>query len=350
LLAIFGFVSESNVLAYGDDWVTAFNGLRNLEKNLQPTSQPKKKNAWKNISHKISSEKRKFISILTKVIQQNTAKIKNLDTFGLILNVIARLVGFYPYFLVLFGVIIFKVDVFAEFQKYHLLPNIISDNVFMKGLYFVVRIVVTLIGSIQISRLIFLVINQAIASYLILNIISNLDRLTANCIDFHSKSVHYKDQISQIFSKYDQLVLLFKIWHNYMSTFVFFSMGAGFVVAVICNFVTLKLYHVVPMPFYLYFPSVSILIPIIVTILLPIVVQIYENANKLRVKWGQNIHLGSISEMKHLKRRLRAIHVVRIYGGLFGFSLWEMNNCTKTAYIFAMVNYTINALLSIPSK
>ncbi len=190
------------------------------------------------------------------------------------------------------------------------------------------------------------------ACYITLSFISHLDRLTANCIAVHSKSsVLYKDQISQIFSKYAELDIIFKICHNYIITICFFGFGAIFVLDVICNFVTIKLVHVVPMPFYLYFPSVSILIPIIVTILLPILVQIYENSDKLRVKWGQNIHHGSsVSEMKYLKRRLRAINVVRIYGGLFGFSLWEMNNSTKTAYLFEMVNYTVNALLSIPSK
>jgi hypothetical protein len=225
---------------------------------------------------------------LTTVIQQNTAKIKNLDTLGLILNVIARLFGFYPYFLVLFGVTIFRLDVFAEFQNYQLLPEIISDNIALNGLYFVVRIPLILIIMIQACRMqSFIAINQTIASYLVLSIISNLDRLTGDCIVLHSKRVLYKDQLSQIFSKYDELALLFKIGHNYMSTACFSSMSAVFVIDVVCNFVTLKLYHVLPMPFYLFFPSVSIIIPIIVAVLLPIVVQIYENANKLTIKWDR---------------------------------------------------------------
>jgi hypothetical protein len=152
LLAIFGFVTESCTLAYGDDWVAAFNGLNILEKSLQPTVQPKKKKtAWKNDTQQISSiKRRKLLSIVTKVFRQNTDKIKNLDPLGLILNVIARQFGAYPYFLVFFGAIIFKMDVFAEFQKYQLLP----DNIVVNGLYFLARIALTLVFAIQVCRMI----------------------------------------------------------------------------------------------------------------------------------------------------------------------------------------------------
>jgi hypothetical protein len=85
--------------------------------------------------------------------------------------------------------------------------------------------------------------------------------------------------------------------------------------------------------------------------LVPIVVNIYENGNDLCIKWGQNcIHHGSISEMKYLKRRLKGIRVVRVYGGILGYNLYVMNNSLKAAFLFEIINYTINALLSIPSK
>ncbi len=85
--------------------------------------------------------------------------------------------------------------------------------------------------------------------------------------------------------------------------------------------------------------------------LVPIIVNIYENGNDLYMKWGQNcIHHGSFSEMKYLKRRLKAIRVIRVYGGILGYNLYVMNNSLKSAFLFEIINYTINALLSIISK
>jgi hypothetical protein len=54
--------------------------------------------------------------------------------------------------------------------------------------------------------------------------------------------------------------------------------------------------------------------------------------------------------MKYLKRRFKGIRVVQVYGGILGYNFYVMNNSLKAAFLFEIVNYTINALLSIPSK
>jgi hypothetical protein len=133
-------------------------------------------------------------------------------------------------------------------------------------------------------------------------------------------------------------------------TGILFAMSGIFIVDVVCNFGTLKLYNIIPMPFYLFFPSVSILISVLCPIMMPMVVNIYENVNTLNVKWRQNcIHKDcSVFEMKYLKRKIKSIKVIRVCGGILEYTLYEMNNSTKARFLFEMINYTINAILSIP--
>ncbi len=74
--------------------------------------------------------------------------------------------------------------------------------------------------------------------------------------------------------------------------------------------------------------------------------------SKLVRKWEQNIHKGSSSrsEMKYLKRKLKSVRVIQMTGGILRFNLYEMNNSTKASFLYVTIEYTINALLSIPSK
>jgi hypothetical protein len=351
LVAILDCVIETCFLVYGNDWVNLLNSVNILEKYLQPT-ELLKKNKWKNINLQILGQ-RKVKSRVKKIILQTTSKIKefHVDPVGLILNLIARLFGFYPYFVVLFAVILFPIDVFSQLVNYSLLPGIILHNFYANRLYFIVRIPITLIFAIQVCRTLpFLVVSGTVACYLTLSCISHLERITRESMAF-CKYFQFKDKISQIFSKYDELAIVLNIGQYYISSTCITAMSGVFIIDVVCNFVTLKLYHVIPMPFYLYFPSVSVVLPILIMTLVPIIVNTYENGNDLRIKWGQNcIHHGSISEMKYLKRRLKGIRVVRVYGGILGYNLYVMNNSLKAAFLFEIINYTINALLSIPSK
>jgi hypothetical protein len=161
-----------------------------------------------------------------------------------------------------------------------------------------------------------------------------------------------KNNDELIISIYNTVSIVVKIGHDFLITNTFIHMSILFAMEVICNFVTLKLYHVIPMPFYLYFPSVSILVPICVQIMLPVMTRIFMEGSKLVRKWEQNIHKGSSSrsEMKYLKRKLKSVRVIQMTGGILRFNLYEMNNSTKASFLYVTIEYTINALLSIPSK
>jgi hypothetical protein len=216
LLGILGIVFELCIFVYGDDWVASCNGLNILEKRLQP-SNPKSKKTPR--FHKLKQDN---LQRTLKNLYQLMKTRNNIDIFGLTLNLIGCVCGFYPYFVVLFGVIIFQLDVFSQFLNYCMLPNIILHNFYAKGVYHMVRLAVTVFGAIQVCRIAsFFLINITIASFLMQSFISHLDRVTTDSIAFCSR-LQYTDQMSQILLKYVELALLSKIEYYIVTTICFF--------------------------------------------------------------------------------------------------------------------------------
>jgi hypothetical protein len=231
-------------------------------------------------------------------------RIKNFDIMGHSLLGIARVFGFYPYFFTLF-IILFPIDIFSELQKYRVLPAVISSNYYSLQLYNIIRIPITSIFAIQTCRMMSnMVISVAVGCHLTLSIIYHIDRISSESMSLNNH-IRYGNQMSQLISKYKQLAILFNIGHGYICTTTIIALSVNLAIEVVCNFVSLKLYHVIPMPFYLFFPSVSILIPVTFMILLPIMVNTYENGVNRYGKWKQNIYHCSLHEMKYLKKKLR---------------------------------------------
>lgn len=130
-----------------------------------------------------------------------------------------------------------------------------------------------------------------------------------------------------------------------VSSFVLVLMTVGSVAGIVCNFMTIKMHHKIPMPFYLLFPSMAVIIGISTQILLPFAVNVYEVANLLKQGYKKNVHFEG--DMKYMKRRVRAIKVLRVYGGLFQFDMFGLKRSTKSTYFDNILSYTINLCLTV---
>lgn len=137
------------------------------------------------------------------------------------------------------------------------------------------------------------------------------------------------------------VVLLF---YDIFSNIAAVLMGAGFLLNISFNYVTLKLYHVVPMPMYLWFPTVSVLIPILIAILLPMMINVYEGSVQVQNLWGW--HSGKSRDLKYLRRRLLGARPLRMTTGIGGVNFYFFKQSTKVTFYSAIIDYTINALLS----
>lgn len=120
-------------------------------------------------------------------------------------------------------------------------------------------------------------------------------------------------------------------------------MGLGLNLSVLFNFMSIKMYGIAPMPLYLYFPSMAILILSIIDVLLPLGIRIHEMSVSLKWKWGR--YLGHPVDREYICRKMRALQPLCINCGLTGFKFFKLSKSTKVWFYEQLLTNTITALL-----
>lgn len=108
------------------------------------------------------------------------------------------------------------------------------------------------------------------------------------------------------------------------------------------------MHDTVPMPLYLVGPSLAVTTLISIKVILPLGINVYEVANLVKQGYQKNLHLSG--DIRHMKRRERAIRVLRLYGGLGQFDMYPLKRSTKSTYFNNILNYTINICLAVDGQ
>lgn len=258
---------------------------------------------------------------------------KKIDPIGIFLNITVAMFAVYPYFLIPF-LLYFEFDPTFMFAKYvlSLTLNTSLDQI----LFNTVRLLQFLV-ALQICRLFpLLVCTLMFGVLIILDTVKTLDMWVVLIKFSQNKAA------AQI-RRYIELTLVMQVCAGFSDASIAILMGLGLILCVLFNFVTLKLYNIIPMPLYLYFPSVAIIIPFIIDTLLPLGIRVNEKTARLKTKWGKQLDL--CSDRKYLQRRLRAIKPLRFDCRVAGYNLLQLVKPTKAWFYMQIMNYTISALL-----
>jgi len=140
---------------------------------------------------------------------------------------------------------------------------------------------------------------------------------------------------------------------NYLESLVTTLFFTGFTCAVTFNIATIRAPGIIPMPFYLYFPSVSLLIIVAIHIFYSSAIRIHEvSINSIR-KWKLKVFRGILKEnIKYNVRRLEALPPFQFCVGFDGwmyFRLFKIVKPTRLTFYRAIADYTFTGLISIPS-
>ncbi|OXA43295.1 hypothetical protein Fcan01_22060 [Folsomia candida] len=154
-----------------------------------------------------------------------------------------------------------------------------------------------------------------------------------------------RTDVDRYFVNVHSCKICFSIGYDFMTPLVSTMMLIGFMTGVILSFISLKMYGIIPTVVYLYCPSLLTVLYVLISILLNMVINVYEDGRVLYVKWLWV--LARSGDKAYVGRKLRAIQIPRIYGGLMGFNLYQCTAQTKTVYYEAILSYTITALMSI---
>ncbi|OXA47694.1 hypothetical protein Fcan01_17752 [Folsomia candida] len=259
---------------------------------------------------------------------------RKIDPLGLFLNFNVALFSIYPYFLCPF-LFYFDLDPGLLFTRYvlHLELNTLLDQLVTQPLRFL-----QFLAILQLCRLFpILVSTFSLCITIFLDAIHKLES-RAFLIRF------YRSKADLQMRKYRELALVLKLVDGVVVPAAAILMGLGLLLSVVFNFVTIKLYSVIPMPLYLYFPSVSVLIPVIIEALLPFGISLNVKAVQLRNKWDRQ--LERCGDRKYVRRILRAIKPFCINCGVAGYNVLKLVKGTKVWFYEQLLNYTISALLT----
>lgn len=150
---------------------------------------------------------------------------------------------------------------------------------------------------------------------------------------------------------YNFIVILFKI----NSRVIELVGGAGFFIAfilgVFCNFYTVKGYAVLPFFVYMFLPVVSVVVPILLNSTLPYAIEVYEGTEKMLKGRATKLACSKHAERKFLVKRLRAMQPLAgfVGTGLFDYRFFMVKRSTRVTFYYVYVDYTITALLSVPT-
>ncbi|OXA48578.1 hypothetical protein Fcan01_16284 [Folsomia candida] len=175
---------------------------------------------------------------------------------------------------------------------------------------------------------------------------------------------------------YQRFYILNKTMETMSSLLASLLLSFGFVFTVTCNFVSVRMYRVIPMPFYLVFPVGSIGATVGIMILLPYGIACHEISSKLLTGWrmavsmkrggtrDQEIIGNSLrpttkllvawskmlkirrDRIKYEEKMANSLRHVAIRVGSGEFSFFMLTKSMKSKYYVSVTDYTINALMS----
>ncbi|OXA42142.1 hypothetical protein Fcan01_23249 [Folsomia candida] len=146
---------------------------------------------------------------------------------------------------------------------------------------------------------------------------------------------------------YQRFRIIFKTMENTTTFLATLMLSIGFGFTVMCNFTTVRMLGVIRMPFYLFFPTAALVAMAAIGILLPYGIASWERSGKLlagwrvrlRVKWG-------IFMRRYCEQTVKGLRPIGLRAGMGEFNFFVFKKSTKSSYYVAVMDKTIEALMT----
>lgn len=165
---------------------------------------------------------------------------------------------------------------------------------------------------------------------------TGISQLFQNCFEYMSTtafrvSSHLRPRVAKYFKDYDTLRIITTFIFKAFGGIIFTALTTVFIFTVVANNTWIRLRKEIPMPIYIYFPTMGLLAPVIMQVILLSLVAINDATNKIFMKCKFNIVRSN--EMKYVRRRLRSMQPICVYGGIMGSNLFKCCNSNSFEYL-----------------
>lgn len=270
---------------------------------------------------------------------------RKVDMVEVGLNLAVILVAIYPYFFITFSIFA-NVDPMyncaTQFFPGSTKPAPLTiPTLINKIIFFSIRLAIQLPTAIQDSR----VYGLGCCVLLISGkeILRGIYKLGTNNVLGVICDTRY-GRSRRIFLYYARIHLVTQMLHDVLSNTICVVLGSGFVISVAATFSTIRLHHVIPMPFFLLCPATSGLLGLILVLLFEMTIAPHNAAKELMKKW--KLAILRSHEKKYLETKLTSIRVILWTVRIGNLRIFNLKNSTRTLYYTTIADTTINALVS----
>ncbi|OXA38387.1 hypothetical protein Fcan01_26809 [Folsomia candida] len=144
--------------------------------------------------------------------------------------------------------------------------------------------------------------------------------------------------------QYNQIIIVCQEVAPIQSQSSLYMLKASASAMVLCNYITLKMWNKVPLTVYVFGPSISTLLAISLNVSLRYAFQITEMTESLAKIWGNVGARGG--DKKWVARRVKGIMPVRMFAGLWGHNLFQLDKDYMSQFNLDVLDSTIAMLIA----
>jgi len=179
--------------------------------------------------------------------------------------------------------------------------------------------------------------------------------LLINCLDNLTNQLNYlgifinQSIVDNELHKFNQLALIYSYVKPFSQCVNACLLTLILILSVGFNFASLKFYPLVPVPFYLYIVTVSLMIPVILQLILLPAAKIHEKSSSLLKGWQfLALRNGKLSHYNY--KRFKACKPLSFDVTIGEAYFLGIRRSTRNDYYYTISNNTINLLVSVPQE
>lgn len=163
----------------------------------------------------------------------------------------------------------------------------------------------------------------------------------------YCQPIHTVIRYRIIFRNYVTLVAICETIRDIIEWLTAALLFFGLTMIVIVNFVTVKMYDKLPLFLYACFPCVCIMILSVLAVTLPFAPMVHVNSGEILRLCSANVMQLPANWRKLARKKLIGLRNTTPNAGLSQYRFFALTSGFKKEYYYAIVTYTITALLSV---
>jgi len=256
------------------------------------------------------------------------------------LKALVVLIAGLPYFFPLF-ITFFSIDPVLIITK-SIFPQVMIPHGGVKIFFWAFRFLIILCLALDLARMVSLLMILSVGG---LQMIMEINYIIYRM----AHPSQHPQEFSKYFKFYTALRVTLTITTNFNAPLLAQLMTLAMAAGVFCNFGTIRFQAALPLPLYIFFPIISVVLPIMLYCTFPDATNVFEDSKRLIRNWKVEL-LRSRPNRLNLKR-LESVYPIRLFAGLGGFNFFHLKNSTKSTYfVNGIIQTTFNILLSLPQS